>query len=84
MEYSLERQESRRIKSYPEGMSVYLFGYERGNLFYAVARQQNIGKSSLCVYDIARQKERRIERVELNGEVLVSPGGEFVITGWGY
>jgi hypothetical protein len=84
MEYSLASRESRCVKSYPKEMSVYLFGYERGKVFYAAARRQNIGESPLYIYDIEQQKEQRIEKVELNGYVFVSPGGEFVITGWGY
>jgi hypothetical protein len=82
MEYSMSSKNSRCLKSYPKEIAIHILGYERGQVFYGVGTGAD--KAPLHIYDVATGTERMIKNISLNGRMIISPGGEFIITGWGF
>lgn len=83
MQYSLDRKHTAPVRSFSKEQSVYLRGFERGLVFYKVSPRSNIRRSSLVAFDIRRHTEREIP-APLEGHVYVAPGGEMILSGWGY
>lgn len=84
MVYSMARRESKCVMSVPDKMDVRTLCCAGNQIFYTIKPYAAPGMArGLYVFDIVDQKERRIEKAYTYGRVVVSPDGEFLVTGSG-
>jgi WD40 repeat protein len=82
MEYSISSKSFRCLKSFPAKDTIHILGYESGRIFYGLGMGADI--APLRIYNVATGAERIIKNISLNGRMIISPGGEYIITGWGF
>lgn len=83
MMYSVKDNKSECLREYEPGAHISPRASAGGKVFYTVTPQRQRPIRGVYVYDRDKKREVLLSEVKSNGQVIASPDGRYLITGWG-